>query len=279
MELMANTAGKTITSKELVDQINMFREKGSAELQHKTLLAIIREEFDEEITEQKILLSEYRDSTGRSLPMFNLTISQAKQVLVRESKVVRKAVIKLLDELESKGLSPVIVDKTTNAMDQWGKQSSTLLSIVGDLCSDDMKRRFVLETGIRIEIEHHVSIVPESMERAFALGSDVVQSEAVAKVMAGGQTMIVRDIAAKLGVGIQRINAALTELGYQTVHFSKGKSGRYYVPTKLGEKCCVISEHETKRGSGPIRYRKITGWYIEYIFDILENYFKKTITK
>lgn len=97
------TTNKTITSLELVKEINVFRKniEGKAELQHKSLLTIIRNEFDDEITEGKILLSEYKDSTGRKLPMYNLTISQAKQLLVRESKAVRKAVINRLDTLEN----------------------------------------------------------------------------------------------------------------------------------------------------------------------------------
>lgn len=92
----------TITSLNLLDEINFFRkqEGGRAELQHKTLLEIIRDEFEEEICEQNILpTSIYKDSQGKDRPMFVLTVSQAKQVLVRESKFVRKAVIKKLDEL------------------------------------------------------------------------------------------------------------------------------------------------------------------------------------
>lgn len=95
---------ETITSLELVDQINLFRkqEGAKAELKHKSLLEIIRNEFEEEITEQKILLSEYKDSTGRRLPLFVLTLNQAKQVLMRESKFVRKAMIHYIEELEEK---------------------------------------------------------------------------------------------------------------------------------------------------------------------------------
>lgn len=91
-----------ITSLELVKQINIFRkEEGNKnDLEHKNLLAVIREEFDEEIDELKIQPIFYKDSMNREKPMFNLTLSQAKQVLVRESKVVRKAVIKYIDELE-----------------------------------------------------------------------------------------------------------------------------------------------------------------------------------
>lgn len=94
----------TITSLELLEQINLFRkEEGNrAELQHKTLLEIIRDEFSEEIGEQKILPSYYINSQNKKQPMFELTTAQAKQVLVRESKFVRKAVIHYIEELENK---------------------------------------------------------------------------------------------------------------------------------------------------------------------------------
>nr|DAE26636.1 MAG TPA: regulatory protein [Ackermannviridae sp. ctaCq7] len=109
-----------ITSLELLKQINIFREQEYkdkdnfdllteaekkrghyVELQHKTLLDIIRDEFEEEITGQKILLSEYKDPTGRKLPMYILELDQAKQILMRESKFVRKAVIKYINKLEN----------------------------------------------------------------------------------------------------------------------------------------------------------------------------------
>ena len=95
-----------ITSLELLTEINKFRkEEGiKKELLHKTLLAIIRDEFSEEITEQKILPSSYKDKSGRTVPMFILTLSQARQVLVRESKFVRRAVIHFLEKLENQGL-------------------------------------------------------------------------------------------------------------------------------------------------------------------------------
>lgn len=98
---------QTITSLELLEQINFFREKEGKKkpLQHKTLLGIIRNEFEEEIHEQKILLM-FRDvkignGAIRKDPYYTLTISQGKQVLTRESKFVRKAVIHKLEELEN----------------------------------------------------------------------------------------------------------------------------------------------------------------------------------
>ena len=127
---------ESINSKELLKQINIFREmeykekeasntlteaqkkRGHyIELQHKTLLNIIRNEFNIQVNEQNILPVEnkiiptsvdglfettYRDEKGELRPMFILTIDQAKQVLLRESKVVRKAVIQYLNLLEKR---------------------------------------------------------------------------------------------------------------------------------------------------------------------------------
>ena len=103
MEDLKNVMEKdTITSLELVDQINFFRkEEGKkTETQHKTLLEIIRNEFEEEINEQKILPVTYKDKKGEDRPMYILNLSQAKQVLMRESKFVRRAVIHYIEDLE-----------------------------------------------------------------------------------------------------------------------------------------------------------------------------------
>ena len=101
-ELMTKENKETITSLELVEQINLFRSKENnrAELQHRDLLKVIRDEFSEEINEGKISPVTYKDRKNEDRPMYVLTFSQAKQVLVRESKVVRKAVIRYLEELE-----------------------------------------------------------------------------------------------------------------------------------------------------------------------------------
>lgn len=99
MEIMNK---ETITSRELLKQINIFRvQEERSELRHDTLKGIIRDEFEEEINIQEILDIEYKDSRGRKQREYVLTLSQAKQVLVRESKFVRKAVIKYIEELEN----------------------------------------------------------------------------------------------------------------------------------------------------------------------------------
>lgn len=108
----------TIKSNELCDIINQFRaEEGrKTELRHKDLLAIIRDEFDEEIGEgnfspiensngrnfSPIKSDYYIDGRNRKQPCYILNGNQARQVLVRESKKVRKAVICYIDELEQK---------------------------------------------------------------------------------------------------------------------------------------------------------------------------------
>ena len=108
-----------MTSLELLEQVNLFRKEEykeklkngtlteaqkkrgkSVKLEHYDLLDIIRDEFSIEVTDGKISVSEYKDTTGRKLPMFILTLNQAKQVLLRESKYVRRAVIQYIEKLE-----------------------------------------------------------------------------------------------------------------------------------------------------------------------------------
>ena len=127
---------ESINSKELLDQINIFREmeykereasntlteaqkkRGHyIELQHNDLLKKIRDEFNIQVNEGKISLVEnkiiptsvngifettYRDDKGELRPMFILTIDQAKQVLLRESRIVRSKVIEYLNLLEKR---------------------------------------------------------------------------------------------------------------------------------------------------------------------------------
>lgn len=91
-----------LTSLQLVEMINFFRKdiEGKNELRHDTLRNIIKDEFEEELLSQEILEKVSESTGGRPSKYFELTPSQAKQLLVRESKSVRKAVIKRLEELE-----------------------------------------------------------------------------------------------------------------------------------------------------------------------------------
>lgn len=110
-----------VTSLELLKEINRYREMEYShkiennlelgkvelkngkftELRHDTLLNIIKDEFEEEITNQKILESVYKDSTGKKNQMYILTLEQCKQVLMRESKFVRRGVLEYIHKLEN----------------------------------------------------------------------------------------------------------------------------------------------------------------------------------
>lgn len=122
LKVLQNNEKETISSLDLVKEINVFREqeykykieKGLSlgkvekkngkftELRHDTLLVIIRDEFEEEINDQKILEVKYKDKKGEIRMMYILTLDQAKQILSRESKFVRKAMIKYINQLENK---------------------------------------------------------------------------------------------------------------------------------------------------------------------------------
>ena len=92
----------TITSLELVGQINFFRqEEGRVDLAHYDLLKIIRDEFAEEIGQGEISFSSYTSEQNKRLPMYKLTTLQAKQLLARESKHVRKALLIYIERLEN----------------------------------------------------------------------------------------------------------------------------------------------------------------------------------
>lgn len=94
----------TITSLELLEQINFFRkeEGNKTELGHNDLLKIIRDEFEEEIGMGKISQTHYTHPQNKQkYPMFILTLDQARQVLARESPTVRKAIFKYIRALEN----------------------------------------------------------------------------------------------------------------------------------------------------------------------------------
>lgn len=111
---------ETITSIELIKKINELREKEYqekakagllteketlsgryAKLRHNDLLKIIRKEFKNKIAQGKISLSKYLDKNNREREMFELTLSQSKQVLLRESATVREKVIEYIEYLEN----------------------------------------------------------------------------------------------------------------------------------------------------------------------------------
>jgi phage antirepressor YoqD-like protein len=109
-ELISFSGEQKITSLSLVEQINIFRtEEGKSELGHNDLLKVIREEFEDEIGLGEISQSSYLNSQNKQQPMFELTTNQAKQVLARESKLVRKKVFEYIARIEKQ-----LINKTPN---------------------------------------------------------------------------------------------------------------------------------------------------------------------
>lgn len=116
---------KTISSLDLVKEINIFRQKEfeykkenglklgkveeknnkATELRHDTLINIIRDEFEEEIQLQNILELQRTIETSNKgtklVPYFELTLEQAKQIYSRESKFVRRRMIEYIKKLEN----------------------------------------------------------------------------------------------------------------------------------------------------------------------------------
>ena len=97
-----NDNGQLYSSLYLVEQINIFRkEEGNrAVLRHDTLILKIEKEFEEEIREQKFLESSYAQKMPnggeKESKMYELDFEQSLQILMSESKTVRKAVVQVL---------------------------------------------------------------------------------------------------------------------------------------------------------------------------------------
>lgn len=166
----------TISSLELLEQINFFRKKeGKPLTTHRDLLIIIETEFTDinrkrikggmcpethtEIKEQLqaegIEISEYSNSqNGQTYTMYLLPIEKAKQCLLKESKYVRRAVIHYIEELENKISEKIIL-------------KANLFSDDKDIVIASHKRLLELETeeknklieDQRKEIEHNQDVI------------------------------------------------------------------------------------------------------------------------
>ena len=100
MEALANK--ETVTSRELLEQINIFRQQeGKRKLGHNDLKKIIRKELEKDFNAGNIYNIKQKDSRGREQEIYILTFSQGKRVLLRESPTVRQAVIEYIDKLEN----------------------------------------------------------------------------------------------------------------------------------------------------------------------------------
>lgn len=236
---MENLRNKNeITSLELVKEINLFREKEYfykisnnlklgkveskngkyVELQHKTLLSIVKDEFEEEINEQKILLVDYKDNKGELRPMYILSLDQAKQVLMRESKFVRKGVISYINTLE---------EKVKNLVNNINKVDLLKLNIIN---ANTETERMIALNQYQVEYVKPLEIKEEYHD----------------KVLDSDGTLTVREIAQDFGKTANWLNKILNGLGIQ---FKQGKKWHLYSKYKdmgLVKEITVLDEENDK---------------------------------
>lgn len=156
----------TITSLELVEQINIFRrqEGKKKDLRHDNLLRIIKDEFEEEIQALKIEELFYEVEVGngakKKYPMYILTLDQAKQILMRESKYVRRAIIHYIEELENKvkDLSQRLTEREKLILDIYeggekgARASKLLLELETKELKEDIKHKGDIIKGLTDDI-------------------------------------------------------------------------------------------------------------------------------
>lgn len=98
MELTEFNSEKKFNSRFIVEQVNLFRslEGNRSELLHKNLLVKIEDEFKDEINELKIQPVQLPDAKGELRKVYELNFEQSLQILMSESKTVRKRCIEVL---------------------------------------------------------------------------------------------------------------------------------------------------------------------------------------
>jgi len=104
MELTNFNSEQIYSSLYLVEQINIFRkeEGNQSELRHSDFLKKIEKEFDDEIAERNISPSSYLAGNGKQEKCYELTFEHSLQILMSESKTVRKRVIDVLKQQQEK---------------------------------------------------------------------------------------------------------------------------------------------------------------------------------
>ena len=149
MELQKLNSEKEYTSLYLVEQINLFRkqENNRAILAHFSFLNKIEKEFEEEIADKNIFVSSYKDSSGKSCKCYELNYEQSLQILMSESKVVRKGVIEVLkaQQNEINKLKSQLPDFTNPALmaREWATQYETIEKQKLEL---ESKQKFIEES-------------------------------------------------------------------------------------------------------------------------------------
>ena len=233
------TKENEITSLDLLKEINLFREQEYyykiennlslnkveerngkyTELRHDTLLNIIRDEFEEEISSQNILEATYlHPQNKQKYIMFILTLEQAKQVLMRESKYVRKGVIAYINSLEKK------VETLVNTIN---KKDLLKLNIIN--ANTEMDRMVALN---QYQIEY-----VQPLE---------IKAEYTDKVLSSEGTLTVKEIAQDFGKTANWLNKILNTLGIQYKQGSKWHLYAKYKDLGLVKEITVYDEENDR---------------------------------
>lgn len=126
-----------VTSLELVDQINILRKAvgKKSELKHRNLLATIRSEFPNCLKTGEVTLipitRELPNGGYKNDPVYELNMTQAKQVLLRESAPIRKIVMNYLEAtdmfnsifkpIDVSGIMDNVINRVNELDDKLGK--------------------------------------------------------------------------------------------------------------------------------------------------------------
>ena len=233
------TKENEITSLDLLKEINLFREQEYyykiennlslnkveerngkyTELRHDTLLNIIRDEFEEEISSQNILEATYlHPQNKQKYIMFILTLEQAKQILMRESKYVRKGVIAYINSLEKK------VETLVNTIN---KKDLLKLNIIN--ANTEMDRMVALN---QYQIEY-----VQPLE---------IKAEYTDKVLSSEGTLTVKEIAQDFGKTANWLNKILNTLGIQYKQGSKWHLYAKYKDLGLVKEITVYDEENDR---------------------------------
>lgn len=137
----------TITSKQLCDIINMFREEegNSTPKEHKNLMRDIRAEL-EVLANAGIdngcnfELVEYTDSKGEKRPCYNITKAGAMSLLNKESAVVRFRTQLYIDTLEKQLLAQMMPKSSNNLIGINPYSNRLIRKNINQLRADDIPR-------------------------------------------------------------------------------------------------------------------------------------------
>jgi phage antirepressor YoqD-like protein len=116
-ELATLEQKETLTSLELLDQINVFRaEEKRTMMRHYDFAQIIRDELSVEIDKRKISFIYQKDQRNRDQLVYILSLGYARRLLLRESKEVRRRVTEYIETLEeqNKKLVEMVIQKQLN---------------------------------------------------------------------------------------------------------------------------------------------------------------------